>query len=337
MASSNKNLAVLSASNKKPPTKKSANFTWGNHMKALVNVPELSDALENISSYVTALWNRDNAVEYETTQLKCDDLEASYNTSKKTKDQHTTKIAKTDPRVSSAKIHGGEDEEGNVTWDIKDVWLFRVLLLGAVAAVCLGAANVYANLMGAELPIFIQSPWLAFTLSMLLPVGSLAIKFMTSIFRYDSSRQLFALCLYTTTTILVLIWSYLFAESFASVTGGGIDVEALLSGSGDSHGTMLVWVQLLVELLAGSCLFVASESIAIKYHPAYSCENPEYLDTKRAAKEHQPKHETLRDELGELRGKLKSMDADRDALINQHIAEFIAYRERVNAANNLNY
>jgi len=337
MASPNKNLAVFSASNKKPPTKKSANLAWINHMKALVNVPELSEARESVSSYVTALWNREHAVEYETTQLKRDDLETSYNASKKTKDQHTTKIAKTDPRVCSAKIHGGEDEEGNVKWGIKDVWLFRVLLLGAVAAVCLGAANVYANLMGAEIPIMMEAFWLPITLSMLLPIGSVAIKFMTNIFRYDASRRLFALCLYTTTTILVLIWSYLFAESFASVTGGGIDVEALLSGSGGSHGTMLVWVQLLVELLAGSCLFVAAESISIKYHPAYSCENPEYLDTKRAAKEHQPKHDTLRDELGQLRGRLISLDAERDALIKQHIDEFIAYRARVNAANNFDY
>lgn len=172
---------------------------------------------------------------------------------------------------------------------------------------------------------------------MLLPIGSLAIKFMTGIFRYDASRRLFAFALYTLTVILVLIWSYLFAESFASVTGGGIDVEALLSSSGGSHGTMLVWVQLLVELLAGSCLFVAAESISIKYHPAYSCRNPEHIDAVRVEKEHQPKHDILRDELGQLRGRLISMDAERDALIKQHIDEFIAYRARVNAANNFDY
>jgi len=336
MASKNLSLVASSASKKKTPAKKHANSAWTNYKTAVINLHDLKEALESITSYITAVWRRENSKEYQTNELKRDDLAEEYDASIKEKKRLVTKLAKTDRRISSAQVHSDKTDDGKLKWNIKDVCLVSVTLFGAVLAVGLGAANVYANLMGAELPIFIQAPWLAITLSMLLPVGSLAIKFISTFFRYEESRRLFALVLYLLTTVLVLVWSYLFAQSFASVTGGGIDIEALLSGSSGSHGTMLVWVQLLVELLAGSCLFVAAESISIKYHPRYYCDNPEYMDTQRTLDNHEPKHIALRDELAQLNGALTAMDADLDALINEHIADFLAYRERVVAANTFN-
>lgn len=334
MASLHKTVSAAASKNKKPPGRKATQSAWVDFKQSLVRLPDLSSALACIADYISGCWQRDNALDYKIAQKQQNDLDRQFKASSKTLVRLETKEANTQRHIPSVKMYGKPSKDGTLQWNQKDRVLISVTLFGAITAVCLGAVNVFANLQAAELPVFTESPWLAVTLSFLLPVGSLAIKFMSSMFEYDRSRQRFAQTIYGLTLCLVLIWSYLFAQSFANITGSGINFDALLSGA--DHGWALVWTQLLTELLAGSALFIAAESISAKYNPTSFSDNPAYTDVKTALDEHRPVHIALRDQLAELEGKLAAMDADRETMINQHVANFLGYRERFNAVNNPN-
>jgi len=215
-------------------------------------------------------------------------------------------------------------------WAFKDQVLLVLASVGFLIAASLGAGNVYANLMSSGNPVFIEAPWLAFALSMLLPIGSMSIKYATQFFEFDHTRRWFALFIYMLTLVVLLIWSVLFAQNFPGVSGG-IGLSAMLDSG--SSGPWLVWAQLAAELLAGSALFLGAESIYLKYSPTYYVENIHYLDLEKRLKAHREEMDVLTDQRGEAMGRLETVRAQRQVEINYRVAEFLALCQRHAAAN----
>jgi len=140
----------------------------------------------------------------------------------------------------------------------KDKSLFIFVLIGLLAVLLMGMSNIYSNLMASGTVIFIEKPWLAIALSALLPTGSAALKFVTNFMAFDRSRKRYAICVNILTAIALLVWTVLFAQNFAGITG---EIDWPLLDDSDSNGALFVWIQLIAELLVGASLFLVLEDI----------------------------------------------------------------------------
>ncbi len=272
--------------------------------------------------------------ELEKLKLDLTDIDARYKASSKALAGLEEKRTGTKRYIKSAEARSGSSE-GRIKftgWQRKDQSSLIVILVFLLVAVAMGMANVYANLMSSGNSVFIESPWLAVMLSTLLPIASVSIKFITNFFEYDHSRRRYALCIYMLTLIALLIWSVLFALNFSGVSSG-IDWNSFEQGSGT--GAALVWSQLIVEMLAASALFLAAEDIYMRYSPDRYIENLEFIEVSKALKEHLAAHEALREQRGNMHGRMVELEAEHDGFINKKIVEYISIRARHIAAMNV--
>ncbi len=212
-------------------------------------------------------------------------------------------------------------------WRALDQMSFMLLIVSLIAAMGMGAANVYANLMASGEPVFIQQPGLAICLSLLVPTGSSALKFITVFFEYDRTRKRYALGIYTLTLITMMAWSIAFALNFTGVAGG-MDWDSL--GDSNNSGAILVWLQLSAEILIASALFLAAEDIYCKYNPDQTCESLDYLAADKALKNYHKEHEAVADMRGKNHGQCVCLKAKREAFINTRLVDFHALRSRLN-------
>ena len=228
--------------------------------------------------------------------------------------------------VKSAPLHSGTD---NGTpkfkdWFLRDQFMVILILIMLPAAMVMGAANVFANLMASGTPIFIEDPWLAVSLSMLMPIGSTAIKFVTHAIHIDYWRTKYCQLIYGLTFLLFIYWGFLFSETYTGATGG-LDIDALINGSGSSSSA-LVRTQLFLELLVASALFLALEDIVMRYYPDMWVSNVEFYVVSQDLKTHLIEHEKLNKSRAETHGRLASLRALRELRVNQAMAAYIDMR-----------
>ena len=184
-----------------------------------------------------------------------------------------------------------------------------------LAAMGMGAANVYANLMASGEPVFIEQPWLAVFLSGLVPAGATALKFISGFFDYARTKKRYALSIYVVTALVLLIWSVSFSLNFTGVTGG-MDWDAFGQDDG-GKGPFLVWIQIVAEILVAAALFLAAEDIYLKYAPDSYIENLDYLNSAKALKAHSAEHDALRDTRNANHARIAQLTAARQAFINE--------------------
>jgi len=218
-------------------------------------------------------------------------------------------------------------------WSGRDQASMVMLCLCLLAAMVMGATNVYSNLMSSGQPVFLDNPWMAISISMLVPAGSCAIKFIANFFEFNLSKKRYALIVYSSVAITLLLWTIFFAQEFTGVTSE-IDWDALGEESSDK-GAWLVWVQIVAEILVAAALFLAAEDISLKYSPESYRENPEYINALDAFKKHQSQHSALREQRGQNHASIIGLEARRQAYINDCLAEFMARRTRFNSFNQL--
>lgn len=228
--------------------------------------------------------------------------------------------------VKSAPQRSGTDSETPKfkDWFLRDQFMVILILIMLPAAMIMGAANVFANLMASGTPIFIEDPWLAVSLSMLMPIGSTAIKFVTHAIHIDYWRTKYCQLIYGLTFLLFIYWGFLFSQTYTGAAGG-LDIDALINGSGSS-GSALVWTQLFLELLVASALFLALEDIVMRYYPDMWVSNVEYYVVSQALKAHLLEHEKLNKARAETHGHLASLRALRELRVNKAMATYIDMR-----------
>lgn len=290
------------------------------------NDPEIAGAMATEQ----AIHQADQQFGAELTRVRLDseDIDAAFKLSLKLLTDRETKLANTNRYIKSGTLHSGGKSVEDIHWKDwrpKDKVLLSLLIFCLIIAAGLGMGNVYANLVASGNAVFIENPWIALMISALMPIASVSVKFVTNFMIYDTSRKLYAKCVYAATGIAFIFWGGLFGLTHSGV-GSGIDWDSL--GETTDLGFAFVWSQLLVEMLAASALFLAAEDIYMRYSPDIYVDNLEYLELEKSVKEQRAAHEAMREKRGQLHGQLVELEAQREAFINEKVVEFISLRAR---------
>lgn len=222
-------------------------------------------------------------------------------------------------------------KDQNITWDDwqrKDQLILIICLFSMVVSVGMGMSFLVSNLRMSD-PIFIQYPLLAIMVSTIVPIISLAIKFVSNFFTYGHNRIRYGKFIAFLTCFSAAIWIYLYGQVYPGVS---LDYENF----GEDHGlgSAMVWAQLSTEILATSTLGLMAESIYMRYYPDSFIQNPEYIEIERALKDQLAEHEKLGKGLGEVCGQITELEASREAYINEKIIEYICLYARSEAERN---
>lgn len=230
-------------------------------------------------------------------------------------------VKRAEPREEAGSRGGGF-----LRWRRRDQLTFVMLAVAQLAALAMGMANVFANLLASGQVVFAERPWLALGLSAVVPAGACGLKFLPSVFEHATSRRRYAVTLYGLTAAGLVLWSVAFALNYAGLSSG-IDWESL--GENTARGTWLVWSQLVLEVLIAGALFLAADEIAAKYASDTLAPNPEFLNADRALRSHLAEHAALRGERGEKRARHTALVAQRQSFVNEQVAAYVALRSRV--------
>ncbi len=307
------------------------------YMHAAAQIPDEKESIEAVARQASLQWTRDHGKKLVNIKHRREDINNRYAASAKEIKKLETKIANTKQHVQGFVPNsnaGGAQQALWSDWSTKDITLLILAVGGALLAMALGSANVYSSLMASGEAVFLESPALARSLSMILPLGSLALKFVTNSMDYGSTRKFYAQSIYGLTFIVLMIWVWLFSESFQGVSGQ-INLDALFKADSNAQG--LVWSQFMAEMLSGTSLALAAESIYLKYNPSYFDESHEYTELRKARDAKEEEHKELLEQMADIDGELVQYDADRQAEINNREMEFRAYRSKLNAAQNYKF
>ena len=296
--------------------------------------PKIDEAKQWIKEQAGLLWDRVHGAELAQITEEMASLLRRCETTQQTLDALEKAKANTSRFIKAGTVHTGKDD-GVVhfrDWHRRDQILIWVLGTFAVVCMVMGWSNVYTNLLASGEPVFLDSPWLAGTLAALSPIASIAVKWVTHFFRYDKTRQRYSISVFALTLIVLLLWTVLFVDNFPGVASPVLfDAD-----DGFDTGPMLVWSQLMLEILAASCLWLGVEEIWIRYAPGWYVENQEYVEIDKAINTLRPELDEFHERLRVLQGRKTTLEADRQAYINEQIATFIALKARFNEQFNFN-
>ncbi len=230
------------------------------------------------------------------------------------------------------KRHQGNEEEQNARvpfWQWRTVdWLTMLVILPALGVtLVMGTSNVFANLVASGEPVFIERPELAFFISMLMPTGSIAVKFIPSLFQDYGSKRRFKLGVYGATAVALFCWTIVFALNFSGVSSG-IDWDSL--GESNDKGFWLVWLQLLSEVLVAITLTLAAQDIYASYAPEFERDNPEYITVLSEFKSYEALHSKLTQERDRIHKRIAEIKADQRKAVNEAMSRYRALRARFN-------
>ncbi len=291
--------------------------------------PDIKEATLIISEQSEHENDIKNGFEIETLNRTLPSLDDDYKTSDKAVKAFKKTMDNTESFVPSPADEGGE-EHSVVFWDwaFKDKVMMFVTTTALIAALCMGAANIYSNLIASGVSVFITKPYLAVAISLILPISAIAVKNLSHYIHNPLYRRWYGLGIYGVTLVLLVVWGALFAQSFSGVSGG-FDINALLEeSSSDDSGSALVWSQLMLELLMGSALFLTIEEIANKYAPESFLPNMAYFKAEKAYKAALAAHKKLEEEYTGKHGRLVSLYAENQKYTNEKVAEFVAMKSR---------
>ncbi len=269
-----------------------------------------------------------NGYEIETLNRTLSSLDDDYKTSDKAVKARKKTLDDTEPFVPTpADGDGGQYKKVFWDWEFKDKTMMLVTTLALIAAMCMGAANVYANLIASGEGIFLTKPYLAIAISLLLPIAAIAVKNLSHYIHNPLYRRWYGLGIYGVTLASLVVWSVLFAQSFSGISGG-FDVNALLEESSSNSGSALVWSQLMLELLMGSALFLTIEEIANKYAPESFLPNIAHIKAKKAYEAALAAHKKIEENYAGKHGRLVTLYAENQKYTNEKVAEFVAMKSR---------
>ncbi len=263
----------------------------------------------------------------ETTRLEFEreEIDEEYASSKTIGDELELQ-KRTTPRFVVRNTGAGEPEKRLpfLKWGLMNQVGFLLSLSGMLVALLVGTANVFSNLQASN-PLFYEQPALAWLIALLMPLGSLSIKFISHIFITYRNKKRFALAVYSLSAITLLVWTIAFAMNFAGVSAG-IDWDSL--GESNSKGSFLVWLQLTAEILVAAALAMAADEIYQKHNPDTLVENKEYQRICLLLEEHKREHQVLHDKRCEIYGRIAELEAEHTILTNERLVDFAALRGR---------
>ena len=289
--------------------------------KKMVFHPDPVKAADWVAEQSGYIFDEKHAVESADLDMELDKNNRKLNISQTKIDEHEEKLANTE------KLETKTPQDSTPWREWKPI--HKIMLILTLTALCIamlmGAGNVYSNLMASGSPVFIENPLLAAMLSTILPIASMAIKFISHFFHYQSTRRQYALAIFKLTLVSTGVWSVLFAINYPGVSAG-FDWDSL--GESNVSGSLLVWTQLVVELLAGSSLFFAAEKIYSPYFPEVRGESDEAIQIEKLLDVQYELHDQIIETLKDLKGRRAVLTAKRHRSINDAIADFMELRAR---------
>lgn len=191
--------------------------------------------------------------------------------------------------VPASKANHGRNEDEHVEtkmrdWQRRHFWEAGLILFLIPFAAGASILTAQKNLMATGLPVFLDSPHLAWSMAALAPLSGFAVKTMIANIRSNRLRGLVTVLLYALTVVFVLLWVWLFAVHFSGLTPApvtdGLFEEQTALDSG--LATAFTMTTLITEVLVMTVLASRLSSIADFYSPNYWLENPEFVTlTKR--------------------------------------------------------
>ena len=271
--------------------------------------------------YADAQWG----AEIDALTHELDDLEAEYRHSQSRLHELQLAVMTTPETVrrNTPASRAGQTTTAFAQWRRTDQLSFVVLLVAFFLALMVGVANPYVVLMNSGLPIFIDQWYLAFLLSLVVPLGSLLIKFYGNNFTYHRHKKRYVHLINATACALLLAWSIVFSQSFASLAD---DVLISLDGSSGGKNHLLTGLQLLCELFVAAGLALALESIQSKYDDDAWDTNLEFVRLDEALKRHRPAYTAICARRTAKNERLTQLTCQRDAFINGYVVEYAAKR-----------
>lgn len=288
-----------------------------NFIRMLLNQPALKDAVKLVEEQARLVWRKYFGLEMERLQLEIAALEEWLVPSDARLSALRSKLKSLKASISSETLNGEAVNQyiPFPHWRPKDKSTLVLSLFTAVVVLIMGAANVYANIMGSGNGIFIDEPYLAVLFSALLPAGSLALKYITDAIESVQVRSLYTKTLHVLTVLVLLAWTVLFALNFPG-TAAHFSLDDLQSSNALSIA--LTWNQVVADLLVGGVLFQVAANVYAKYTP--SKDIPDYIETESAIKEEEALNKRLREERNEKRGIKVALEASLQAFVNDMVA-----------------
>ncbi len=302
-------------------------------IRTLLTHPKLKEARKRVEFHADQEFDRAYTQEIHAVTLHCEELDKRIARLAEELREKEGQERQTKSHLKVAEIRGGARPQDIPYWDwtLKDRIVFLLTVLFMILVLGAGSANVFSAIMMGGHPVFLERPILAVALSFLLPAGSAAIHVLGDLLERDRSRHRYTLTLLGMTVITLFAWAVFFAQNF-QINTSGIDWGAL-GQEDDPTASVFTFVQLLAEMLCGSCLFLGATHIHNRYSGDGIVRNPErdYLAQER--KTFQTEYDAVHDRRRELRGRLMQLRAMRQSHVAEQTALFLALRRRFDEAN----
>lgn len=251
-------------------------------------------------------------------------LESKSDLSKlKAQRDNTQKLVKVAP--SKAKLNKDESQK----MQMMEIVSFYVLILFLIVLLFTAGSNVYSSLMGSGNPVFIEHPELAILISFLFPCSVFSVKFFKSCFLQAKSKRAFDKVVYSLSTFAIFNWIFWLSIVYGSGASTGIDLENLDGNTG--YESVLMFSQLVCELLVSTSLFLAASHIYERHSPGTYFINHERLDVDKEFELKTQTNGTLSEEVFAIEEQLTELKNIRQAFINDQVAKFLSLRGRLDS------
>ncbi|MEZ5367548.1 MAG: hypothetical protein R2748_35680 [Bryobacterales bacterium] len=227
---------------------------------------------------------------------------------------------------SPASLGGGENRDVPFPdWGLTDKITTGLALGVCTILLIMGVVNVSANLINSGSPVFVESPWMAVVLAMIVPAMAVAMEAVHHFMSHSTTRRIYKFAVFGIGIISALAWTIVFSIQFGGLNAG-IDLDVLLTAGGDHGNAVLVWTQIAAETTLGAALFMVADSVSLKYTRGTRVLTPGHIEAKADVERHIPVFEATRKRYAAAQKAFAEINAARERFIGQALAALAALK-----------
>lgn len=275
-----------------------------------------------------AKWDAGNAAKKRSAEITRDELADQLDTARKYERDAHSRVRNTPGKVQmNVRRSGDKDIEiakdiQPKDWNLYDQATALIAVLTGCLLLGLGGVNVATALLNSGIPTFIEHPYAAWMVGMLVPAVSMAVKFGYGLFDHAVNRKRYAWAVYTSAIVSGFVWVVLFALSYEGVSAE-IDWGSLgQTTTADQLASLLTIVQIVTEVLAAAALFIVVANVFASYSASYVTDNPELLDAQGTHKDRVAEYQAVLAQFAEADGECERLEAERIVFINQALTNW---------------
>ncbi|GJM04768.1 MAG: hypothetical protein DHS20C09_07590 [marine bacterium B5-7] len=234
-------------------------------------------------------------------------------------------------RQTPATIKSAVNEQGEIEGRPFRKWSGRHQILCVLCAFLMfismgvGLTNSAIVLLASGEPVFLEAPYRAWLMGLIVPMAGAALKLPTSFIEYEAIRKRYALTIIMTAAFSLGVWAFFYAAEYKGLTGG-MNMESLLET--DNKSSYLVFFQLLAEVFASAAFALCVEHIYRLYCPDHFQTNPEYRLITEQIKSLEGELKPLREQKVTLHARIVGLEKKRENYAADKVAAFYAESSR---------